>query len=148
MEYYISYALSKTGRWSSHSSYRRSLILGHAQIFLSKYDGRNWGVERAYGLYGRRKNNCKFISGFLTGSSSKCHLKNELNLYTNRTKNTHFYIRNYPVDKSDYHCALERSDDDRNIKIEKVNPQKIYKGPNFSVKYFNCHKYAIMFLGK
>ncbi|MCP3965123.1 MAG: hypothetical protein GY750_09675 [Lentisphaerae bacterium] len=146
MTYYISYALTKTGCWSPRRPGRRSPISGHAQIFLSKYNGRDWEVERAYGLYGRREDTCKLIYGFLTGSSSKGHLKNELNFYTDRNKNTHFYIRNYPIDKFDYDYALELFDDEREIKIEKVNPKKIYRGPDFSVKYFNCHKYATMFL--
>ncbi|MCP3967207.1 MAG: hypothetical protein GY750_01435 [Lentisphaerae bacterium] len=155
VKYYVSYALIATGnRRPGRLSVRSP---GHAQIFLTECKAEeddwcfmkakqyDWFVNHAYGLYGRGETHKSLISGFFTGNFVEGHLRNELNQYTDYKEEALFYFRNYRVNKHTLSNAKKIFDEDRKINVRKLGV-KTYRGPNFSVKYFNCHKYATRFL--
>ncbi|MCP3967414.1 MAG: hypothetical protein GY750_14540 [Lentisphaerae bacterium] len=63
-----------------------------------------------------------------------------------------FFVRTHKISTRKYHKALEYFEEDSSVdKDEKVNSnnQKYYVGgPQYSTKYFNCHKYAVRFLAR
>ncbi|MCP4102080.1 MAG: hypothetical protein GY750_11710 [Lentisphaerae bacterium] len=74
------------------------------------------------------------------------HLKDERKYYLDQQGTTPFYIRTFPIDKYSYHCARQLFSGDRAINVESAENNKEYKGPDFNVVHFNCHKYAAKFL--
>ncbi|MCP3967837.1 MAG: hypothetical protein GY750_19845 [Lentisphaerae bacterium] len=152
MKYYISYA-SKDMWWGE--KHKAGVGLGHAMILLSsfndedlsQFNNEKWTLHQAIGLNGRGWGSCNLIWGYINGRTYNGYLGNEFS----SIDDTELYIRNFEVEKEKYDCAVSLLNEDRQINVETLydddgSIRKVYKGPNFNSRQFNCHKYAVKFL--
>ncbi|MCP3967052.1 MAG: hypothetical protein GY718_11995 [Lentisphaerae bacterium] len=134
---------------------------------------RKWQLEHAFGFRGNFNGGFSTLRQYISGNDIYGHVKNEWYIFEENGKSLEYYIRTYPLTINNYFLAtqffaLDREiakhpikvkvkaeknkylfEDDEDLRSNSSNrgtykyePREL-KGPNYNMRYFNCHKYAL-----